>query len=118
MAPGWLGDRARAVWRSLSRSQTVSLWNSDKFVCGEGRKKNKREKAAEEKKRGHGKTQQWCDQTGWPNSTVTMSFYGLADLKVCHQGEGASAITALESTRAGRKIGFNSGRGLGSCSLP
>lgn len=62
----------------------ASLWNSDKFVCGEGGKEKKWEKAAEEKKWGHGKTQQWCNRTEWLNSTVTMSFYGLADLKVGH----------------------------------
>lgn len=41
-------------------------------------------KAAEEKKRGCGETQPSCNQKDRLNGTVSVSFYGLADLKGGH----------------------------------
>lgn len=87
MAPGPQGDRARATKVESERSGAhlpmLSLQNLDKFVCGEGTNMGGGE-AAEEKKQGCGETQLSCNQMERLNGIVSVSFYGLADLKGGH----------------------------------
>lgn len=70
--------------RSEAHLPMLSLQNLDKFVCGEGTNMGGGGGKQQKKRNGCGETQLSCNQMERLNGTVSVSFYGLADLKGGH----------------------------------